>query len=154
VTSDPIRLLAPVTATKEDIAQLRKQAGLDRPMAVQYVQYLGDVVRLRMGRSVPTRPPATPEGQSRPWPTPHLGLCALAIPLISGTPLGALAAMQRGKPLDLLLRLIALLGQAMPNFWLGLLLIIVFSVKLKWLPTGGTGGVNHLILPAFTLAAF
>jgi peptide/nickel transport system permease protein len=154
VTSDPIRLMAPITATPEEIAHLRQQAGLNRPLPVQYVSYLADVARLRMGNSFRTGLPATHEVRSRLWPTIELGVAALAISLVFGIALGALAAFQRGKPLDILLRLFALLGQAMPNFWLGLVLIIIFSVKLKWLPTGGSGSVQHLILPAITLAAF
>lgn len=151
---DPIEAYAAQNATEESIAAQRERLGLLDPMIVQYGNFLWGVVRLDFGDSIFTEQPAWDEVMSRLWATVQLSLAAFVLILAIGVPIGVLAAIRRGSVPDLLARLLALVGQAMPNFWLGLLLIFVFAVQLGWLPTSGRGGFDNLILPAITLAGF
>jgi peptide/nickel transport system permease protein len=152
-TGDPITLLAPIDATQADIERIQRAEGLKDPLYQQYVRFLWHAAHLDLGTSFRTRQPASEEVARRLGPTLQLGAAAIAISLLIGIPVGVLSAVRRGSVFDLLARLLALLGQALPNFWLGLMLILLFAVRLNWLPTGGTGGIRHLILPAFTLGA-
>jgi peptide/nickel transport system permease protein len=152
-TGDPITLLAPIDATQADIERIQRAEGLKDPLYQQYVRFLWHAAHLDLGTSFRTRQPASEEVARRLGPTLQLGASAIAISLLIGIPVGVLSAVRRGSVFDLLARLLALLGQALPNFWLGLMLILLFAVRLNWLPTGGTGGIRHLILPAFTLGA-
>lgn len=152
-TGDPITLLAPIDASQADIERIQRAEGLKDPLYRQYVRFLWHAAQLDMGISFRTRQPAVTEVGRRLGPTLQLGLSAIAVSLLIGIPVGVLSAVRRGTVLDLLARLLALLGQAIPNFWLGLMLILFFAVRLGWLPTGGTGGPRHLILPALTLGA-
>ena len=151
---DPIEAYAAQNATEESIAAQRERLGLLDPLIVQYGNFLWGVVRLDFGDSIFTEQPAWDEVMSRLWATVQLSLAAFVLILLIGVPIGVLAAIRRGSIPDLLARLIALVGQAMPNFWLGLLLIFVFAVQLGWLPTSGRGGFSNLVLPAVTLAGF
>lgn len=151
---DPVRLLAPIDATPEQINETRAREGLDRPIVVQYFSYLSDVLRFDMGDSFRTGRPAVDEVRPRLWPTIQLGGSAILFSLLVGIPVGVLAAMNRGNVLDYAFRLFALVGQAAPNFWLGLTLILLFSVKFTIFPTGGIGGWKNLVLPAITLGSF
>jgi peptide/nickel transport system permease protein len=129
VIGDPVTIMAPIDATQQDIQRIKQSYGLNDPIYQQYVRFIWDTARLHMGTSFRTRQPAVKEVQAR------------------------LGATKRGTVVDLLARIFALIGQAMPNFWLGLMLILLFSVRLGWLPTGGAGGLRHLVLPAVTLGA-
>ena len=151
---DPIQAYAAQNATEESIAAQRERLGLLDPLIVQYGNFLWGVVRLDFGDSIFSEQPAWDEVMSRLWATVQLSLAAFILILAIGVPIGVLAAIRRGSIPDLLARLIALVGQAMPNFWLGLLLIFVFAVQLGWLPTSGRGGFENLVLPAITLAGF
>ncbi|MCY3921000.1 MAG: ABC transporter permease [Chloroflexota bacterium] len=151
---DPIQAYAAQNATEESIAAQRERLGLLDPLIVQYGNFLWGVVRLDFGDSIFSEQPAWDEVMSRLWSTVQLSLAAFILILAIGVPIGVLAAIRRGSIPDLLARLIALVGQAMPNFWLGLLLIFVFAVQLGWLPTSGRGGFENLVLPAITLAGF
>jgi peptide/nickel transport system permease protein len=152
VTADPGRLLAPLGADEEVVQRIRSQMGLDRPLTLQYVSFLGGAARLDMGTSIRTNQPAVAEVVDRLPKTLELGVAALSVSLL-GIPLGVLSAVTRGTALDLLARLLALIGQATPSFWLGLMLIFFFGVRLRLLPTGGAGGFDHVVLPAVTLGA-
>lgn len=152
-TGDPITIMAPIDATQADIDRIKEEEGLNDPLYIQYGNFLLDAVRLDMGTSFRTRQSALEEVTARLWPTLQLGVAALAFSLVIGIPVGVLSAVKRGSPPDLLARLFALLGQATPNFWLGLMLILLFSVRLGWFPTGGSGSIRNLILPAVTLGA-
>jgi peptide/nickel transport system permease protein len=154
VAGDPIKLLAPIDASPEQIEELRRREGLDRPIWRQYVSYLGDIVRMDLGNSFRTGRPAITELRERVGYTVQLGVSAIAFSLLVGLPVGVLAAVYRGTFIDLLLRFIALFGQATPNFWLGLILITIFAVKFPILPTGGSGSFKYLIMPAITLGSF
>ena len=153
VTGDPITIMAPIDASQADIERIKDEEGLNEPLVVQYARFLWDAVRLDMGTSFRTRQPALDEVLSRVGATLQLGIAALGFSLMIGVPIGVLSAVKRGTPLDLLARSFALIGQATPNFWLGLMLILFFSVQLGWLPTGGARELRSLILPAVTLGA-
>ena len=151
---DPIEAYSARNATPEAIDAARDRLGLLDPMIVQYGNFLWGVVRLDFGESIFSDRPAWEEVSSRIWATVQLSLAAFVLILAVGVPIGVLAALRRGSVPDLIARLIALVGQAMPNFWLGLLLIFIFAVQLGWLPTSGRGGFENLIMPAITLAGF
>ena len=151
---DPIKAYSARNATEESIEAARERLGLLDPMIVQYGNFLAGVVQLDFGDSIFTEQSAWSEVRGRLWATVQLTIAAFILIVVIGVPIGILAAVRRGSIPDLLARLVALVGQAMPNFWLGLLLIFIFSVQLGWLPTGGRGGFDNLILPAITLAGF
>ena len=151
---DPIEAYSARNATPEAIEAARDRLGLLDPMIVQYGNFLWGVVRLEFGDSIFSEQPAWDEVSSRLWATVQLSLAAFVLILAVGVPIGVLAALRRGSVPDLIARLIALVGQSMPNFWLGLLLIFIFAVQLGWLPTSGRGGFENLIMPAITLAGF
>lgn len=151
---DPIKAYSARNATEESIEAARERLGLLDPMIVQYGNFLANVVQLDFGDSIFSERPAWNEVRSRLWATVQLSIAAFVLIIAIGVPIGVLAAVRRGTIPDLLARVFALVGQAMPNFWLGLLLIFIFSVQLGWLPTGGRGGFENLVLPAITLAGF
>lgn len=151
---DPIKAYSARNATEESIEAARERLGLLDPMIVQYGNFLANVVQLDFGDSIFSERPAWNEVRGRLWATVQLSIAAFVLIIAIGVPIGVLAAVRRGTIPDLLARVFALVGQAMPNFWLGLLLIFIFSVQLGWLPTGGRGGFENLILPAITLAGF
>ena len=151
---DPIEAYAARNATEEAIEAQRERLGLLDPMIVQYGNFLWGVLHLDFGDSIFSEQPAWDEVSSRMWATVQLSLAAFVLILAVGVPVGILAAIRRGTVPDLLARLFALVSQAMPNFWLGLVLIFIFAVQLGWLPTSGRGGFENLILPAITLAGF
>ncbi len=152
LTSDPITVAVPLTATTEEIEHLKDAAGLNDPLVEQYWRFVKDVVRLDFGTSFRTNQPALHEVMLRVPKTLELGATALLFSIVVGVSVGVLAAVKRGTPIDYFSRLLALIGQAVPSFWLGLMFIYFFAVELSWLPTGGIGGLNHLVLPALTLS--
>ena len=154
VSGDPTQLLLPETATPEDRALFRRQHGLDQPIAVQYVRYLGNLVRGDLGRSLVDQQPALDVVWERLPATVELALAAMLIAVLVGIPVGVLSAVKRGSVLDRLAMLGALTGQSMATFWVGILLILIFAVQLRWLPVSGRDGVRHLVLPALTLSLY
>ncbi len=152
VARDPIEYLATDQTTLEEKEALRAAFGLDDTLYVQYGRFLWETVRLDMGNSFVSGRPALNDVRDRMGKTLVLESAALVFSLAIGLPLGVIAALRRGDPTDWLARLLAVVGQATPNFWVGLMLIFFFSVELGWLPTGGSGGLKHLILPTFTLS--
>ena len=151
---DPAKIRAGPGASAEAIENIRHQFGLDKPIPVQYVLYLEKAVRLDFGRSFRTNQPVIDELKTRYSNTLQLTVAATVIFLSLGLPLGVIAAVKRNSIWDGLAILVSLLGISMPAFWLGLLLIWYFSVKLGWFPTFGFSSPKHLILPAFTLASY
>jgi peptide/nickel transport system permease protein len=154
VSGDPTLLLASPDARPEDIQQMRASLGLDRPLPVQFFYYLRDAARLDLGESFHWREPAVALVLSRFPATLKVAAAAFLISVLIGIPIGTYAALKRGRLSDTLARSFALAGQAMPTFWLGIVLILLFSVKLKLLPTSGTGGLAYIVLPAITLGWF
>ena len=152
-TGDPAFFLTGPTATAADREEIRQELGLDRPLWVQYGTYMSHVLKADLGESyrfdgvevmdlVKARAPATLQ----------MAGAALLLTLVVAIPLGVYSAYYRSGPLDVFARSLAGVGQAVPSFWLGLLLILLFAVRLGWLPSGGRGGLGYFILPTITLA--
>jgi peptide/nickel transport system permease protein len=152
---DPVSLLLSEFATEADRAALTRELGLDRSLAVQYVTFLLDTLRGDLGNSVMgARQPVLGIIIDRLPASLGLASVALALSVLVGLPLGVAAAVWRGTWVDAGVRLVALLGQAVPLFWLGIVLMFVFGVQLGWLPTSGFGSARHFVLPAATMALF
>lgn len=139
-------------ATPERLEEIRHAMGLDRPLYVQYMDYVWGALRGDLGRSLQTNQPVTSEIRARLPNTVKLALTAMAIAMVVGVGLGLLAALKHNSWLDTLSMSVALLGVSMPIFWLALLLIMFFSVRLQWLPATSQPGLKGLILPAVSLA--
>lgn len=153
LTGDPAVILAPPTASASDIEHIRHSLGLDAPEYKQYARFLAQAITGNFGISWQYQQPALDIVLHRLPATVELAAAALTIGLAVGIPLGMLSAARPGKIIDFLGVSGALAARSMPSFWLGLMLIILFGVTLKWLPTFGAGGLSHLILPAVTLSA-
>ena len=152
IPGDPVTLMLGEHATREAVEQVRHALGLDRPLLVRYVQYLGKLVRGDLGRSIREGRQVSQE-LADVWPaTLELTLAALVIAVLAGVGAGIISAVWPNSPFDALARVGSLFGLSMPIFWTGLSLIVVFSLWLQWLPVGGTGSLRHLILPATTLS--
>ena len=154
LTGDPAALLLPPDATAEDIARFRKSMGFDDPVAVQYVRFLKGALRGDFGESLRHGEPAMGLVVERMPATFELAGAALLLALCLAIPAGIISAVKRNTLVDYVSTVVALLGQAMPTFWLGIMLILVFSVRFNWLPSSGRGDLQHLILPAITLGLF
>jgi peptide/nickel transport system permease protein len=152
LTGDPTELLLPEDATKEDFARLRAELGLDKPIPVQYFIFIKEAAKGNFGRSVRWKRPATELVLSRIPATLQLGAFAFCLAVSFGLLAGVTSAKLRGSPFDLLVRVAAMFGLSMPTFWLGIMFILIVAVQLRWLPTSGRGGFEHMILPAVTLA--
>jgi peptide/nickel transport system permease protein len=152
VTGDPIRLMVPETATKEQREEVRRNLGLDKPVLVQYGIFLGNLAHGDLGRSYLQREDVSKMVINRMPATLELALASMLISIVISVPLGIFVALKRNTLWDLLGSTFALLGQATPNFWFGMVLIILFAVELKWLPISGRGSFSQLILPSVTLA--
>lgn len=151
LTGDPTYLLVPETATQADIAALRHQLGFDRPLVVQYLDFLGELVRFDLGQSVVQRVPVTTIIASRLPYTLMLAAGALLVACGIGVPIGILLAIFRNSPAAKAAAGFVLAAQSMPTFWSGILMILVFSVLLGWLPPSSTGDLSHLVMPSFAL---
>ena len=154
VSGDPASLLVTQDATRQDMERIRRAYGLDRPLSVQYARFMERVARGDLGYSYRQGVPVTELITERIGATFELALASLALAIVLGVALGMAAAVRRGSGVDTVAMTVALLGTSMPSFWLGLLLIIIFGVKLGWLPVSGYGGLDHLVMPAFVLGGF
>jgi len=154
LTGDPTRLLLPLEAREEDVRQLRALLGLDDPLWVQYGRFLGRAVRGDFGLSFKHQVPALGLIFQTLPATIELTVTGLGLALAVAVPAGILAALRRNSAIDAVCSVGVLLGQAMPVYWLGLLLILVFAVGLGWFPAAGRGGLASLVLPASALGAF
>ncbi|WP_038047634.1 nickel ABC transporter permease [Thermus caliditerrae] len=148
---DPAVLLAGEFATPETLQAIRERYGLDRPLPEQFLLYLGALLRGDLGESARSRRPVLEELKTYFPNTVELAVAAILVALLTGIPLGILAALRPGSGLDLGVMTLALLGVSMPVFWFGLLAILIFSVNLGWFPVAGKGTLAHLVLPAVTL---
>jgi peptide/nickel transport system permease protein len=154
LTGDPALVLLPPDATAEDVAKFRKEMGFDQPFFVQYGRFLYGAIRGDFGQSVRHGEPAFALVMERMPATFELSGAALLIALCLAIPAGIVSAVRRNSVLDYVSTVIALLGQSMPTFWLGIMLILFFSVQLNLLPSSGRGGWEHMLLPAVTLGLF
>jgi ABC-type dipeptide/oligopeptide/nickel transport system permease component len=154
VTGNPADLLLPEDATRDDRAHLLRALGLDRPVHEQLGLFLSGALRGDLGYSIRYRRPAVEVFMERLPNTLSLVPLAMAGALVVAIPLGVLAALYRGTLIDRLCGGVAVLGIATPSFWLGIILIYVFSIQLGWLPSARMGGPQHYVLPALTLGAF
>jgi ABC-type dipeptide/oligopeptide/nickel transport system permease component len=154
LSGNPIYLLLDVNASAQDQEILTRHLGLDKPLPVQYGRYVTNIAVGDFGNSIITRRPVLEHIWERLPATVELGVVAMFLSVLIGVPLGMYSAVRRGGALDTGARVFAVLGQSMPTFWLGLMLILLFGVVLGVLPAGGRGGWLHLILPAFTLGYF
>ncbi len=154
LSGDPTQLLLPLDATAAERAAFRTQMGFNDPLALQYFHYFANVVQGNLGYSYRHGEPVLGLVLERIPATVQLTLASLLLAILVAIPLGVMAAVKRGTAVDSAAMTFALLGQATPVYWLGLLLILLFSVNLGWLPSGGRGGLQTLILPACTLALF
>jgi ABC-type dipeptide/oligopeptide/nickel transport system permease component len=153
IPGDPGRAILGEAASDSEVAQLRRQLGLDRPLAVQYIAYLSGLTRGDLGVSLRTGMPVARQIFERLPATFELAAAAIAVAFTFAIPLGIAAAVWRGSVVDHAAMTVSLAGVSMPNFWLGPLLAIVFGVELGWLPVSGRGGLEHLVLPAVSLGA-
>ena len=151
---DPAKMMLPEGASNAQVEQLRQQLGLEEPLYVQYGIFLSSIVRGDFGRSYQFNSPARDVVGERIWPTVHLAAAAFLLTVILGVPAGILAAAKHRTILDYGGIFLAALGQSLPNFWLGIMMILLFGVTLGWLPTSGYEGPIYLVLPAITLAAY
>ena len=150
---DPVDLMLGETARPAQREQLRKTLGLDRPLGVQYADYMGGLLRGDLGNSLHQKRPVSAIIFERTYASAELTLASMAVALLISLPLGIAAARRQGTALDLGAGFLAVAGASMPVFWLGPLLIIVFSINLGWFPVSGREGAFSLILPAVTLGA-
>jgi peptide/nickel transport system permease protein len=151
LSGDPAATMLPGDASVDELGALRRQLGLDRPLWLQYVQFLGGALSGDFGTSFRHQQPALPLVLERLPATLELAGAALLLAVALALPLGILAAVYRGRVVDVAAMAFAVVGQATPYFWMGIMLILIVSVELGWLPTSGRGGVERLILPAITL---
>ena len=154
LSGDPIQIMMPAEASKADIELMRAHLGLDRPWAVQYWRFATQAFQGDFGRSVRFRRPALDLVTERYGATLELGGLAVLIVIAVALPVGVYSAVHRGSALDYAARVFAALGQAMPPFWFGLVLVLIFGVLLHLLPTSGRGTPLHVLLPGITLGWF
>ncbi len=155
LSGDPLDTLLDVDATAEDFARVRAYWGLDQPLYVQYLRYVGNILTGRFGESIRYQGQDAMELVLGRLPaTLELAIIALVVSALIAIPLGVVVAVKKDTGIDLAGKLVALLGQSLPNFWLALMLMWVFSVYLGWLPTSGRGTWKHLVMPGIALGYF
>jgi ABC-type dipeptide/oligopeptide/nickel transport system permease component len=152
LSGDPAELMLPTGATPEQMAAFRREWGFDDPLYVQYGRFLGRALGGDLGVSLRHGQPALPLIAERLPATLQLTVTAMLLAICLAVPLGVVSATHRGGPIDLALMGVALAGQAVPNFWLAIMMILLFAVSLGWLPTSGRGGPEHVVLPAVAIA--
>ncbi len=152
LTGDPVELMARENASLEDKQALREFLGLDRPLAEQYLTFVGKAVQGDLGYSFVQRASVTELIAERLPATLELAAAGFLLALLISVPLGIIIALKRNTVWDVVVTALAMVGQAAPGFWIGLMLVVLFAVELKWLPVSGYGGPMYLILPAITLA--
>ncbi|MEC7764986.1 MAG: ABC transporter permease [Pseudomonadota bacterium] len=152
LSGDLVRELAGDTAGPEQLAQVARAYGLDKPLPIQYLNWLWDLLRGDFGTSLFTGEAVSSLIATRAGPTIILALASLVVAVVIGVPLGVLAAANPNTLTDRVIAVVAVFGQAVPNFWFGLVMLVIFAVKLKWLPVAGDDTAAHFVLPVITLA--
>lgn len=154
LSGDPAMLLLPQEASVEDVMRLRHDLGLDDPLLLQYLRFLGNSVVGNFGESLRHREPAMALVRSHLWATLELSFAAFCIAAVVAVPIGILAAVKPNSLHDHWVMTVTLIGQSAPTFWIGIMLILAFGLELRWFPIGGRGTLSHLVMPALTLGAF
>jgi len=154
LTGDPALVLLPLDASPEDVRRFREAMGFNDPFLVQYGRFLGGALRGDFGQSIRHGEPAFGLVAERMPATFELAGAALLVALTLAIPAGIVSAVRRNSVLDYVSTVVALIGQSMPTFWLGIMLILLFSVQFHLLPSSGRGTLEHLVLPAVTLGLF
>lgn len=154
VAVDPALGVAGDSATPEDIEAIRVQYGFDRPLVVQYADYVGRLITFDLGTSYLSNRPVADLIAERLPATALLAVMAIGFALALAIPLGVVAALKPNSPIDRFALFLAVTGQAIPNFWAGLLLILLFGVQLRWLPISGSDTLAHFVMPMIALGSF
>lgn len=154
VIGDPVALLLPLDATRADYELFQKELGLDRPLYVQYILFLKNAIQGNFGKSFLFNKPCLQLVMEYLPATIELTFASMFVAVIVAIPIGILSAVKPYSLLDRCGRIFGLLGQASPTFWLGIMAILLFGVKLKWLPISGRGNLSQLVMPAVTLGFF
>lgn len=155
ITGNPLDVLLPLEATAEDFARMEKVWGLDKPLPLQYLQYMNNILHGNFGESLKWEGKSARDLVLERFPaTLQLAGLSLVISVMLALPIGVLVAVKKDTGIDYAGKLVALLGQSLPSFWLGIMLMWIFAVQLELLPTSGKGGITHIILPAVTLGWF
>ncbi|MGD8564281.1 MAG: ABC transporter permease [Desulfarculaceae bacterium] len=154
VLGDPSALLLDAEATLEQRKNLRHEIGLDQPVYIQYYRFMKNVVKGDFGDSLQMQTPALDLVWQHLPATVELSVAALTFAVVLALPFGIISAVKPYSLIDRVVRVLALAGQAAPGFWLGIMAILFFGVKLRWLPISGRGGLEHLILPTVTLGFY
>ena len=154
IPGDPARVIAGLNASEEDVQRMRVELGLTKPLHVQYGIFFSQLVRGNLGISAATRAPVIEEITLRLRPTVLLAISSTVVATVVGMSAGIVSATRQYSTLDYAVMSVALFGVSIPVFWLGLMLMLLFSVYLRWLPAGGFGGPQHFVLPTIALAAF
>jgi peptide/nickel transport system permease protein len=154
LSGDPAAIMAAPDWTRAQVEEFRHQMGFDRPWYVQYAEYLGNALRGDFGVSLRQNQPTLKLVLDRMPATLELAGSALFLSIIVGLPIGVISATRRNTAVDQTAMGFALVGQSVPGFWLGIMLIFLFAVQLRWLPVAGAGGFSNIVLPAVSLATF
>ncbi len=152
LAGDPTVQMLGMSATPEQIAELKAELGFDRPLVVQYGSFINELAHADLGQSLYAGESNFALIQSRIWASIQLTMVAMVLGVVLGIPLGVYAAAREGRLADRVISSLAILGQSIPVFWLGLMLVLLFSITLNWLPAGLSGDWKNLVLPAVTLA--
>ena len=153
-TGDPVELMMALEATDEQRIQVRESLGLDKPLIVQYAIYMARLARFDFGQSLKSKIHVGSLLGERLIKSLQLAGFSMLVTLTFAFPLGVMSAVRRGSGVDMLSRLVAVLGQSLPHFWVGLILMEIFAVRLRWLPVGGAESLKSYVLPGFTMGWF
>jgi peptide/nickel transport system permease protein len=154
IPGDPARVMAGDSATEEQVTRIRQGLGLDQPLPLQYARYLSNLARGNLGRSISTGDSVVRDIWLRLPYTVELALVSTALGIGFGVTAGIVASLRHKTPIDFLASVLSVFGLSMPSYWLGMMLIIMFAVNLRWFPASGANSPQSIILPSITLAAF